>query len=237
MRLPFLLLLALLLLPALPVNAQDGPTESQEETLEAAPPETETYPSPFPDDPEVSADNKLMNLYVGPQNLETIGTDTRQLNVAHRTDDQLSVWLEDVIPQTLTYTNAGLNKQYAANAKLFTTNGLVAYRDYLSKSGLLPEMKDKKYRLNTVASQKPQLLNEGVANNLYKWLYDVTLMVTLLPEDAASLRKIAKQDTNSRQIVVRLQLTRTNDVKPTGNGVKDSGADVLIETWDVRPAQ
>lgn len=234
MRLVLLLLLAFMLLEPTPVFAQEqGPTESQEEAIFEAPPQSETYESPFQDKPDVSADNKLMQLYVGPKNVENQAADTRQLSVPHRTDEQLRAWLMDVIPQTLTYTNSTMNKDYGVNSKLFTPSGLTVYRDYLSKSGLLYEMQTKKLRMATVATQKPQLLNEGVANDLYKWLYDVYVMVSLMPEDVAGMPRFDKSVSSSREIVIRLQLTRINSFD-AGASVKDGAIGVMIETWDVR---
>ena len=224
-----LVLLSALLLP-LAAQAQDdgaGPTAPQENF---SPPEEETYPSPFPDTPEVDPNNALYKLYLGPQNAESVASDTRQTSVAHRTNEQLSSWLMSAVPALFNYNNKDMNKQYAENIKLFNASGLALYRDYLAKSGFLLEMRDNKKQLTAMVPSAPQLLNDGVANDRYKWLYDVPLMVTLIPEGASNLRQ---QKPDSRQLIVRLQLTRVTENEQRGDGqVLDNT--IQIESWDVR---
>jgi hypothetical protein len=190
--------------------------------------QTETIRAPFQDPP--LAKGGLRDLYVGPQNAETLEvTDTRALDVPHRTVAQLDAWLINIVPQALTFNLTDMNKQYAEATKLFTAPGLVAYRDYLAQSGLVTDMKARNLRVDSVSTDKPQLLNQGVASGSYKWLFDVPIIMSFIPNDTESLRRIAKPET--RKLVVRVQLTRVPAKEVL---TAENTQDVGIEIWQVQ---
>ncbi|MES2729003.1 MAG: DotI/IcmL/TraM family protein [Pseudomonadota bacterium] len=172
---------------------------------------------------------ELQDLYSGPRNAEIVAGDTRRLSVPHRTDTQLSVWLEQVISQSLTYTHTNIQANYTAIAPNFTEAGLTAYRNYLQSSDMWRQMLTQKSTLQAITVDAPKLLNRGVVNDAYKWLYDIPVMVSLLPEGIDTLRKLRPQSYN---LLIRVQLTRIADQQNNAS-ITDAGPLVKIETWTV----
>lgn len=171
----------------------------------------------------------LNTLYVGPKSAEIASSDTRRLSVPHRSDRQLSAWLSEVIPESLTYRHDQINAHYRDIAVIFTPSGLTAYRTYLLAHPLWQRMLTEKSGLMAISTGRPALLNHGVVNNTYKWLYDIPVTLSLIAPNTETLRK-AKPPTAT--LIIRVQLTRVADPQKNAS-VTDAGSLVQIETWTV----
>ncbi len=171
----------------------------------------------------------LADLYVGPRNAEIQNGDTRRLSVPHRTDRQLSAWLSEVIPESLTYDSGTIPAHYTEMATVFTPAGLTAYRTYLQSNDMWRRMAADKSALLAITTAPPKLLNYGVVNDTYKWLYDIPVMMSLIPPTTETLRKF-KPPTST--LIIRVQLTRVADPQKNAS-VTDAGSLVQIETWTV----
>lgn len=186
--------------------------------------------APFPTHPDPSAaGGELMYLYDAlplDESESILANDRRDLSIPHRSESDLANWLMQVIPQSMTFTIADLNARFQANAVNFTQAGLVSYRDYLQNSGYMQRMQRENLRISGFTDLRPILLNEGVAGNVYKWLFDVPLRVSLVSEQASNLRDLKPV---TETLMVRLQLTR---IQPAGNNIlQGESPDVKIDVW------
>lgn len=108
----------------------------------------------------------------------------------------------------------------------FTDAGAKGVTDYLGQANILSAMKSKQ-QVQAFARNVPQIMNEGVFNDVYRWLIDVPVTVTVLPPGMENyMGKNAKVLPTSQNLVIRVQVART----PASGGYASG---MVIETFTV----
>lgn len=137
---------------------------------------------------------------------------------AHRTRREMQTWIVRSVSELLNLDNANKNIVFTAARPYFTGAAFTQYEAYLKGGDTLPEIEAGRMRLGTIVDQTPQLLNEGVIGNSYRWLYDVPVMMTRTP---------AQGTPQTVRATLRLQLGRV---------AEDVNSDkMVIESWQVLP--
>lgn len=137
---------------------------------------------------------------------------------AHRTRREMQAWIVESVSELLNLDNANKEQVFTAARPYFTSAAFAQYDAYLKSGNILADIEAGRMRLDAIVDQTPQLMNEGVIGNAYRWLYDVPVMITRAPYQGTP---------QTARATLRIQLGRTGD---------DANPDkMVIESWQVLP--
>lgn len=218
-------LLSLVILSAAFVFASPQPAYAKKSFFEAmfgwldpepeGPDPAETLKAPFsyeaPDASNVESDLAVKRTNVVP------------LKHAHTNEAEIGKWLVTAISDSMSY-NVGEDPDISkVNSKYFAQSGLEQYQDFLAKNNILKVVQSGRYNIRSFVKENPLLLNSGSANDRFRWLYEVPLMVSYM--DFAEF-DYKNSDPVNQHIVLTIQVGRFADA-----GDEQNNFDVLIETW------
>ena len=193
-------------------ESRDGP--KPEETLQA----------PFSTKPAASATNKnpLMEMYGkkdtnGPKNTLTI-------DQPHISPEEIASWAAGIVSQGLSFAPKEIPIVQARLANDFSAFGMQEYQEYLKKSGIVDTLTLRKLKALAIYDGPAQVIREGVVSGTYHWLVQVPVMVTYYDQN---MNRIVDKNTKygqSLQLVVQVQVGRTNKATVNETGVE-------IERW------
>lgn len=139
---------------------------------------------------------------------------------AHRTRREMQTWIVRSASELLNLDNANKDMVFTAARPYFTATAFGQYEAYLKANDMLSEIEAGRLRLGTIVDQTPQLMNEGVIGNSYRWLYDVPVLMTRTPTQGQGTPQTTRA-------TLRLQLGRI---------AEDRNPDkMVIESWQVLP--
>lgn len=149
---------------------------------------------------------------------------TLPLNAPHRTDRELKVWITTAISEAMFLESEDLTKTKAAAEKYFTTAGWKQYEEYLRSSGTLDSIRKNKYRMSIFIEQQPLLMNGVEIQGVYRWLYQLPLTISFIPQNTVDLLS-ARNDIVNRKMTLRVQLRRVR--------LPNDPDALQIETWNM----
>ena len=148
------------------------------------------------------------------------------LDQPHRNPGDIGEWVDKVVAEVLTFdpdTYASLLVQMRGGC----TDGAIAeYREWVEGTGIYAALQENGLQMNGVVLEKPYLLNEGVVDGSYKWLFEIPVVVSFIPLGAVTLSGEKAQKIETRNLIVTVQAGRVAQSR-TEHGV-------LIESWKVR---
>lgn len=146
------------------------------------------------------------------------------LNQPHRATKYIGEWAAATVAGAMSLEPATLNEHLDAQGKTFIPQALEEFKGYLSKTGILASLQVHNQQMQAFVGGDPTLLNEGVFQDSYRWLYDVPLTVTVMPSGTKTY-KGNESKTSTQKLTVRIQIGRAK-----GPGAPDGMA---IEHWTV----
>ncbi len=149
------------------------------------------------------------------------------LHLRHRTNDIVTLWVQRIVPDMISYKAQGYNGQYAEKIKSFNEAGLSEYIKFLGERNFVKTLKTGRYDIAGFIKDYPVIFNEGAIDGHYRWLYQVNIMVTYIESGANDYSDIKKSAAISQEFVLTFQLGRSREA------TNDIG--LLIESWDVKP--
>ena len=147
------------------------------------------------------------------------------LNKAHRTDNEMKTYLTKVASESLAFRKENFTEVIQNIKPYFTEAGFEKYRKYILSSGIVETVRTKDVHVGAYVETPPLFLNDSVMNKKYKWLYEMPMVVSLVPNDQKTLAEDADQYVNS-EFTLRLQVTRVQDEDNAFDGMK-------VEDWIV----
>lgn len=148
---------------------------------------------------------------------------TTPVDQPHRGYEEISAWLTNILSETMTFDSSNYQPVIAKNAQYFTAAGKDEYVSFLNENNVLKVLDSKKYQVKTFVENTPLLLNEGAVNGVYRWLYEVPVMISYMPAGAKDYKKL--QPVNQR-VVLTIQAGRVPG--------QLSGTGLLLERWSGR---
>lgn len=146
------------------------------------------------------------------------------LDQAHLSAHDLSGWLLSAIPQCLSFTADSYPEHIKTLSTGFSDNGLAQLNAWVTTTGILSSLQNNGLQLNGFVSETPFLLNEWVVNGRYRWLFEIPVMVSFVPQGAVSYSQA--NNIKTQHLILTLQLGRV------GDSVLEHG--IKIESWSVR---
>lgn len=177
----------------------------------------ETLRAPFADEDAVIVDLDAAN------NRDN----STPLHMRHRTNAVITQWVQEIVPQMLTYKTQEYENQYREKALTFSKVGGEEYVSFLHSANFITTLKTGRYDITGFIRDYPVIINEGVVDGRYKWLYETNIMVTFFESGMTEYQRDESRDnTITKEYKVTVQLGRSREAQ------NDHG--LLIETWDVK---
>lgn len=143
------------------------------------------------------------------------------LDQAHRTTEQIGEWLTMAVSEALTFQKADYKDSLNASLRHFDESGKAQYMAFLDENGIVKILESNRFYISGFTQSMPLLLNEGVVDGRFRWLYEVPVMITYL--DRAATKGYKEAQPVNQNMSLTIQVGRTSDLS--------AGKDVAIERW------
>ncbi len=164
-----------------------------------------------------------------------LGENSTPLEQRHRPSADIADWVEDVLPDLMSYSSNNYKEQYKVKTLNLSKGAKAEYLKFLQEKNFLKTLETGRYDITAMVSEIPIILNEGAVEGRYRWLYKVQMMVTYVTKGATDYGKVQDGDTITQSMFVTVQVGRvkTKDLPkyPAGTGNEHS---VLIESFNVK---
>ncbi len=148
-----------------------------------------------------------------------------RLENPHRSNKELQDWVTKTVSQSLYIPNKEFQNTLFQMDRYFTPDGFSQYQDYLSQSKVEQFIQKGGYSLGVLIEEPPIELTSNNVNDVYRWLYQVPITVSFIPEGTNSLTAGATQ-TVDQKLMLQVQIRRVN--KPNNPYA------LKIEDWKMR---
>jgi len=139
---------------------------------------------------------------------------------------EVGMLLNDMIAESLTFDKTNFRKVITDARKNFTPEGYAQYSQFITNSGFEAALSSGDLHAGTYVDGEPVELGKGVYSDVFKWVFEVPVTLSLIPRNAETYRDDATKAQN-RNFILRAQMARVNDPQDP-NAVK-------IELWQVLP--
>lgn len=188
----------------------------------------ETQTAPFADARPLEAIGDAgIGVEYTPLGTERVSVD---MNLPHLHEGAINKWVMQAVAEALTFAPTD-DAAYAAHQEILkefmSVNGINEYNKFLRRIKAVELMRSNNYELKTFIDGIPQLRTSGVVGNVYRWVYDVPLIMTFLPVGAQDYREMTSNQGDqflTEKVFIRVQLGRVAEGGREG---------IVIETWDV----
>lgn len=143
------------------------------------------------------------------------------LNQPHRDNGEISAWLTNSLSEAMTFDKADYKEMLKTDEQYFNKTGKTEYLKFLNDHNIMKVIESGKFDVRSFVQGQPLLLNEGAVNGVYRWLYEVPMMVSYMERGAKSYKDL---EPVNQQLVLTVQVGRVS-------GVMD-GTAILIERWN-----
>ena len=188
--------------------------------VEEGPDPAKTLRAPFADSSKVP---KNSGEAIGIPHRYSEYDDMSDLSKPHRNHTQIGEWLTRALAEVTTIDpDPTLLKVHFTRLETGMNDFAIdAFKKFLKDNAILSTLQERKMTLNSVINSQPLLLNEGIVEGRYRWLYQVPMTITFVPKGAGSQKN---PDVIHQNMVLVIQVGRV-----TG-GVQGKA----IETWQVK---
>ncbi len=148
------------------------------------------------------------------------------LHQRHRTNERMTLWVQHNIPSMLSFSASDYEDEYQDKSEMFNKVGIEEYNTFLQKTNILTTLKTGRYDVSGFINEYPIIMNQGPADNRYKWVYQMDIMLNYIKSGARDHTRLSSDDSIAQEYTLTFQLGRSRDAS--------NKAGVLIETWDVK---
>lgn len=150
------------------------------------------------------------------------GNVSENVDQRHRSERQIALWVTEKVANALSFKPDNLEKQFRKLRPVFTTKAYQNYRRSLRQSQLLSNVRRRKLRMNALVEEDPFLIKEGSSQGVYKWRFDVPVMISFINRGAD---EAGNRQAMSQKLDVRVQVTRKQG--------REKNQGVIIERWQI----
>ncbi len=157
------------------------------------------------------------------------------LHIRHRPSADIALWLENTLPDLLSYDAENFKAQYDKKIAFLAKPAHGEYYKSLQDMNFLKTLETKKYDIKAFVQEIPMIMNEGDVEGRYRWLYKTRMMVTYVIKGATNYKLVKDEDTITQSLFVTVQVGRVNesDLPPLPEGMKNDHS-VLIESFNAK---
>ena len=138
------------------------------------------------------------------------GEITLPLDQPNRSYLDMENWISVVISEALTFDAETYGEKLSSmREQYFQPDAYAEYKLSLENAGVPGVLRNRDMRTSIFLEERPALVNEGVINGKYRWLYEVPVTISYLPRLQKSYR--AGQAPQNVRVRIRLQAGRLKD--------------------------
>ena len=212
-------LLAFLIGTAAPQPAQAGwfdflfPFKKKE----TGPDPSQTLQAPFAD----------LRPYEEGKNVKGAMENRTPLDQPHRNTKAVEDWVTAQVSDLLKYDAASYQDQYKNKAVIFKPLAQKQYVAFLQQNNIIKVLQTGQYNVLAFVMHDPNPLSNGAVDGVYRWLFDVDVMLSFAPVNMPTDQTGINFQTDgvvSKQVKLKVQVVRDLDA-PNDDGM-------MIEKWE-----
>lgn len=142
------------------------------------------------------------------------------LKHAHTNESEIGKWLMMAISETLSYKVGEDGDIVEQNKEYFAPSGQQQLRKFFQDNNITKVMESGRYNIRSFVRENPLLLNSGTAQDRFRWLYEVPVMVSYMDAKGFDYKN---DDPVNQHMLLTIQVGRVE--------ASENDFDVLIETW------
>ena len=142
------------------------------------------------------------------------------LEKQHRSTEEVIRWVEGAVSEVTTFDENDYQKTLRDRQGYFDQAGQQQYIKFLQSAGVAKVLNSNQYYVRSFVEDIPLLLNEGVVEGRYRWLFQVPITLTYMDRAMVDYKE---SDPVSQRMSVTLQVGRS------ASAVDAEG--IAIETW------
>lgn len=142
------------------------------------------------------------------------------LKHAHTNESEIGKWLMTAISETMSYQVGKDGDIVEKNKEYFAPSGQKQLQKFLQDNNIAKVMESGRYNIRSFVRENPLLLNSGNADNRFRWLYEVPVMVSYMDAEGFDYKE---DDPVNQHMLLTIQVGRVVEA--------NNDFDVLIETW------
>lgn len=147
--------------------------------------------------------------------------DNSPLNKPHRNTKAISDWVMSVVPQAISLNSSDYKAGIAELDEYLDATAKNQYLQFINRTGLMKAVESGNYDIRAYVDDTPELLNEGVVNERYRWAFKVKMVASVIESNARDYKKLTP---DNRLITLTIQVGRITGV--------DNEHGVIIERWE-----
>lgn len=181
----------------------------------------ETLKAPFAD--KEDGPQKTYDIRTGKDLLDNTPNQAElvPLNLPHANVAAMESWLENAVTDAMTFTGRNSRTEIDEALAYFTDAGQSQYWDFLRAKTIDQILNSGQYQINSAIQNTPLLIGEQESGGLYKWLFEVSLLMSFLETGTNDYEGSVPQNLET---TLKVQLTRAEITETNPYGV-------LIELW------
>jgi len=168
--------------------------------------------APFATEEDVEGKDKLSQLPINDIALEQ----------PHRVSSEIAEWIMTVGAEAMNFEAGNLDAQVEGRGALFDTTGQNQFIAFLNEKNIAKVVNDGRYNVRSYVDKTPLLLNEGVVNDRYRWLFRVPVVVSYMEKNMKSYKNAAPVIVQKATLNVQIGRVASSADKPDG---------LQIEQW------
>jgi len=155
------------------------------------------------------------------EKLESLPEGNVALSKPHRLSKDIGIWLMTAAGEAMNFDSGQAEARINELNHFFDTTGRNQYVEFLRDQKILSVVQDGRFNVRSYVNDQPLLLNEGIVNDRYRWLFKVPVVVSYLDKN---MKTYAGADAKLVQKAsINIQIGRIKgDDKPDG---------LQIEQW------
>lgn len=157
------------------------------------------------------------------------------LHIRHRPSADIAKWVENILPDMMSYEADHYKDQYRNKVLLFDNTAKAEYLKFLRDSNFVKTLETGRYDINAFVEEIPMIMNEGDVEGRYRWLYKTKVMVTYVSKGATDYKLVKDGETITQSMYVTVQVGRVkaSELPKLSDGM-DNEHGLLIESFDVK---
>jgi len=147
------------------------------------------------------------------------------LDKPHRVGGEIAEWVMVAAGDSMNFESGDSAAQIQARKALFDAAGLQQYQTFLRDKNIMKVIDSGRYNVRSYVENTPLLMNEGVVNKRYRWLYQVPVVLSYMDK---SMKNYKNQDPITQKAVLNIQIGRVaaSAEKPDGLQVEQWSGEV-----------
>ena len=155
------------------------------------------------------------------EKLESLPEADVALSKPHRLGKDIGMWLMSAAGEAMNFESGQADARINELSHFFEPTGQKQYVQFLRDQKIYNVVQDGRFDVRSYVNGTPLLLNEGVVNDRYRWLFRVPVVVSYMDKNMTSYKGTDAKLTQKASINIQIGRVKADD-KPDG---------LQIEQW------